>query len=52
VEEREKRGIIKAWSHLSREWTRGGHREEGPNRKNSAPVHPFKRSTTVLDLRR
>ena len=23
----------KAWSHPSREWTWGGHREEGPNRK-------------------
>ena len=35
----------------SREWTRGGHREEGPNHKNNALVHPFKRSTAVLNLR-
>ena len=35
----------------SREWMRGGHREEGPNRKNNALVHPFKRSTAVLNLR-
>ena len=42
----------KAWSHSSCEWTQGGHREEGPNCKNNALVHPFKRSTTVLDLRR
>ena len=42
----------KAWSHSSREWTQGGHRDEGPNHKNNALVHPFKRSTAVLDLRR
>ena len=41
----------KAWSHPSYEWTQGGHREEGPNHKNNALVHPFKRSTAVPDLR-
>ena len=48
----------KAWSHSSREWcqvdtrwTRGWSKEKGTNRKNNALDHPFKRSTTVLDLR-
>ena len=41
----------KTWSHPSCVWTWGGHREEGPNHKNNALVHPFKCSTAVLDVK-
>ena len=32
-------------------WMQGGHRKEGPSRKDNTLDYPFKRSTVVLDLR-